>query len=105
MRSDPNAESPDLIDERSPDDPSHFDPKPGDPSVTPGITLPTTLPEGWTLAPDGSMVPLTEAPTPVTVLPEMTITASPPSSSRGAIIVAVVAMTAFFGYLWARGGR
>jgi hypothetical protein len=39
------------------------------------------------------------------VLPEMTITGSAPSSSRGAIIVAVVAVTAFLGFLWARGGR
>ena len=103
---DPNAESPDVIDQRDPADPSHLDPKPGDPSVTPGITLPTVIPPGWTIAADGSMVPLAEDSTPVTVLPEMTITGSVPSSSgHGAIIVAVVAVTAFLGFWWARGGR
>jgi hypothetical protein len=105
MKTDPNAESPDIIDQRDPSDPSHFDPKPGDPSVTPGITLPTTIPDGWTIAPDGSMVPLAEpAPAPI-LLPEMTITASPPSSGTGAIVAVVIAVTAFFGFLWARGGR
>ncbi len=106
MKTDPNAESPDLIDQRDPADPSHFDPKPGDPSVTPGITLPTTLPEGWTIAPDGTMVPLAEPePTPI-VIPEMIITAAPPAASgTGAIVAIVIAVTAFFGFLWARGGR
>lgn len=79
---DPNHESPDVIDQRDPNDPSHFDPKPGEPSVTPGITLPTTIPDGWTIDENGAMVPLAE-PTdpPVTVLPEITITGTAPSSS------------------------
>lgn len=106
LRTDPNAESPDVIDERDPTDPSHLDPRPGEPSVTPGITLPTVIPPGWTLAADGSMVPLEDAPpTPVTTLPNMTIAASPPSSSTGAIIGIVIAVTAFVGFLWAKGGR
>lgn len=81
MFTDPNHESPDVIDQRDPADPSHWDPRPGEPGVVPGITLPAELPEGWTLAPDGSAVPPDAAAAPVvTVLPEMTITASAPSS-------------------------
>ncbi len=105
---DPNAESPDVIDQRPSTDPTHFDPKPGDPSVTPGITLPTTIPEGWTIAADGSMVPLDDEPEPkITTIPELTITGSVPSDglTTGAIVSLAIALTAFFGFLWARGGR
>lgn len=101
LLTDPRAESPDVIDERDPADPSHFDPKPGDPSVTPGITLPTTIPPGWTIAADGSMVPLAEDPAPVggvVTLPEMTITGTAPSSSGigEVLFVAACAVGGFF---------
>ncbi len=97
---DPNAESPDIIDERDRTDPTHFDPKPGDPSVTPGITLPTTIPPGWTIDATGVMVPLSDdaGGGNVITLPEMTITASPPSSSGvGTVLfVAACAVGGFF---------
>jgi hypothetical protein len=103
MITDPNAESPDLIDQRDPNDPSHFDPKPGDPSVTPGITLPTTIPAGWTIAADGSMVPLAEAPPPVITLPEMTITGSPPPSGNGPGVALLIGAAVIVALLAARG--
>ncbi len=85
MKTDPTHESPDLIDRRDPFDPSRFDPRPGEPAVRPGVLLPTMLDSGWTIAPDGSLVPPPEAPpaapSPAVEVPEQTITASPPSLS------------------------
>jgi hypothetical protein len=92
VKTDPNHESPDIIDRRAPDDPSHWWPRPGDPSVLPGITLPPELERGWTIAADGSVVPPDAPETPVTVLPEITITGTPPSSIGPALLLGAFAL-------------
>lgn len=86
MKTDPNHESPDIIDQRTRSDWSG-----DDPLVLPGITLPTTLPAGWTLDENGGVVP-PPAPTetPRLTVPELTITPSPSSSSSsstGALVL------------------
>ena len=83
---DPNHESPDVIDRRSPDDPTRFDPRPGDPSVKPGVLLPATLPLGWTIDTDGSLIPPPE-PTPTVTIPEVTITGSAPAGGGNTALV------------------
>jgi hypothetical protein len=101
---DPAHESPDVIDQRTNDDPTLNGQRPGDPRVLPGITLPTTIPQGWTIDASGAMVPLDDEPATsaaptdqVTVLPEMTITGSAPNSGIGTVLfVAACAVGGFF---------
>ena len=92
LLTDPNHESPDVIDQRPPDDPTHFDPRPGEPSVTPGILLPGVLPSGWTIGPDGSMTPLEPAPG---ALPVVNVQGPVPSSSVGLLVAGACAVVGF----------
>lgn len=110
MISDPTHDSPDLIDERDPTDPSHFDPRPGEPAVLPGITLPTDLPPGWTIDANGAVVPPPASspglPRPVVTLPKITVTPPPAparsSASSGAAVLAVLGGLLAFGWALTR---
>lgn len=101
MKTDPNHESPDVIDQRT-----RGNVLPTDPIVLPGITLPTTLPAGWTIDADGAEVPL-PAPVPLTI-PEITIAATPApaassSSSTGALVLLGLFAAGWALVRWARG--